>query len=332
MRRLVQELLGLADAESMRRALLAELVKVTATTIGMSHRLVIDARGQLRVVDVAVHGPLEARAQLEQLEGSSYRDLGVTPSGMLLDPVAFGRFSVIERDRISPQTHTRIWEPLDVHSSFEMNLVHDGVFLSRVSLLRVEGDAPATSSELVSLRSWPKVIVQIHIAAIARAEAPAEGEAVFVVDHDHQPSFSGGQSRHWQHGPLRQAVLRLIASLDDQDEGSEPEDGYVDGTLLHAQRLRGVEREDGFLVQVIPVTPWRVPPVLELPPVSRRVAAMAARGATAGDIAESLGRSQDTIRTHLRRAYETLGISSRTELTHIIGALGGSPKYESNRA
>lgn len=331
MRRLVQELLGLGDADSMRRALLRELMKASGVSIGLSHGLVVDPEGELRVVDVLTEG-IAGTPPLADLEGRSFSDLGASIASMLMDGVAFGRFTAVAKNLEFPPVPARLWEPLGAHSAFAMNLAHDGIFVAHISLVRTEAEPPATPADLVSLRSWPKVVEQVHLAAAARSERRSEGASTFVIDHEGHPTLSAGQPRHWQDAEMRKAILSLVETLDTQSPDAEPVDGYFEGALIRGQRLRGVEREDGYLIRVAPARPWPVPPVLELPPMSRKVAALAARGATAADIAETLGRSQDTIRTHLRRAYETLGISSRTELTQIIGQLGVPNRAGPNRS
>ena len=53
----------------------------------------------------------------------------------------------------------------------------------------------------------------------------------------------------------------------------------------------------------------------------KALVAMAARGATGNEIAARLDRSPETVRTHLKRAYTALGISSRTQLGIVVRSL-----------
>jgi DNA-binding CsgD family transcriptional regulator len=55
--------------------------------------------------------------------------------------------------------------------------------------------------------------------------------------------------------------------------------------------------------------PWSV-----LTTSERRVAGLAQRGLTNGEIADSLHISPRTVENHLTRAYSKLGVRSRTEL------------------
>jgi DNA-binding NarL/FixJ family response regulator len=70
----------------------------------------------------------------------------------------------------------------------------------------------------------------------------------------------------------------------------------------------------------------RVLPVLEgerITPRQREVAEFAAVGATVGEIAAQLGISLNTVRTHLKGVYRTLGVASRVELAYAMGHLTG---------
>jgi DNA-binding CsgD family transcriptional regulator len=59
----------------------------------------------------------------------------------------------------------------------------------------------------------------------------------------------------------------------------------------------------------------------ELSAREREVACLAAEGLTAAQIAERLIISPHTVRTHLKRIHERLGVTSRAELTrHVIDA------------
>jgi DNA-binding CsgD family transcriptional regulator len=67
-----------------------------------------------------------------------------------------------------------------------------------------------------------------------------------------------------------------------------------------------------------PVAPMILPPVLTaLSPALRRVASLAAAGATVPEIARALDRSPETVKESLAKVYERLGVSSRAELAAV---------------
>lgn len=56
-----------------------------------------------------------------------------------------------------------------------------------------------------------------------------------------------------------------------------------------------------------------------------QVARQAADGATLREIARTMDRSPDTVRSHLREVYRRLEVSSRLELARALARPGGSP-------
>jgi len=68
------------------------------------------------------------------------------------------------------------------------------------------------------------------------------------------------------------------------------------------------------LATLSPTHPVLVSPLVDLSPRQRRVAAYAAAGANAFEIAEDMGLSPHTVRDHLKVIYRTLGVSSRAAL------------------
>lgn len=78
----------------------------------------------------------------------------------------------------------------------------------------------------------------------------------------------------------------------------------------------------GTLVNFEPTRAMKLPPVLsQLTPTQLRIATLAAAGATAGEIGRLLVRSPETVREHLTRIYERLGVGSRTELVTICRSI-----------
>lgn len=61
-----------------------------------------------------------------------------------------------------------------------------------------------------------------------------------------------------------------------------------------------------------------------LSPTQLQIARRAAAGATLKEIASALGRSPETIRSHLREVYRRLAVSSRIELAEVLASRTGS--------
>ncbi|MFT4978231.1 MAG: DNA-binding CsgD family transcriptional regulator [Myxococcota bacterium] len=73
-----------------------------------------------------------------------------------------------------------------------------------------------------------------------------------------------------------------------------------------------------YLVRVEPLKSLPVPALARLTEAQLQVAIFAAAGATVGEIARTLERSENTIRSHLKSAYSKLEISSRLELAQQV--------------
>jgi DNA-binding CsgD family transcriptional regulator len=87
--------------------------------------------------------------------------------------------------------------------------------------------------------------------------------------------------------------------------------------------LRPLVGEDGprVLANLVPVTAARVPALARLSPTQATIARYAGSGATVPEIARTLDRSAETIRTHLREVYRRLGVTSRVELAWLAREL-----------
>ena len=64
---------------------------------------------------------------------------------------------------------------------------------------------------------------------------------------------------------------------------------------------------------------------LRLSPTESRLAVMIAAGHTVRDIAEATGRTEGTIRWHLKKIFRKQGISRQSDLVRLVLALDGFP-------
>ena len=72
-----------------------------------------------------------------------------------------------------------------------------------------------------------------------------------------------------------------------------------------------------WLMELGSARPFRLPPRRVLTPAQHEVASSAASGATVPEIARSLNRTADTIRSHLKEIYRRLDVASRVELARL---------------
>ena len=72
-----------------------------------------------------------------------------------------------------------------------------------------------------------------------------------------------------------------------------------------------------------PVEPGLVAATLDLSPAQSRVAVLLAEGRSVRDIAAAIGRSENTVRWHIRRIFERQGISRLAQLVELVRSLAG---------
>ena len=121
-------------------------------------------------------------------------------------------------------------------------------------------------------------------------------------------------------------VTPLHARLRKLEADSESTAGEEIRPLNAATRIVRLEGPDGvrYLVTVAPLGVAQADPSGALSPREREVAAGAVAGATAAEIARTLGSSQETVRTQLKAIYRKLDVSSRIELARALLPSQGS--------
>ncbi|MGE0807928.1 MAG: LuxR C-terminal-related transcriptional regulator, partial [Burkholderiaceae bacterium] len=81
-----------------------------------------------------------------------------------------------------------------------------------------------------------------------------------------------------------------------------------------------------LLLVIDPAAPWRgkasaIQSVFGLTPAEARVAVLVADGFTGPQTAAALGVSISTVKTHLKRCFDKIGVHSQTGLARLLGAL-----------
>lgn len=92
----------------------------------------------------------------------------------------------------------------------------------------------------------------------------------------------------------------------------------LDGGLVFTEKLEDGQGRPGWLVTAEGAQPYRLHPTALLSRAQEEVALSAVSGATVPEIARSLERQPDTIRSHLRAVYRRLGVCSRVELCRLF--------------
>ena len=160
---------------------------------------------------------------------------------------------------------------------------------------------------------------------IAREALPHQGDAApppslsaakVVVDPDGCPVAWGPNAGPWLESTRFHRRLRAVVDAASVAKRS-PLVRLVGQVMLEVTRL-SCEGGARFLVQITPGRSLPEPAVARLTPSQLQVATFAAAGATAAEIARSLDRSPETIRTHIKRVYALLGVANRVELSQVM--------------
>lgn len=298
---------GGADARSLRRAALARLVREVGADVAMFHGY---ARrrggGALLVASAVAVGDAGRVPALEAFDGFGFAELETR----LDDAAPFGAFASYVVDSV-PERVARNFRALGVHAGLGANFASGGVVVGSVYAYRLVGRPAYSDRDLrVADRSMPELAAAFEAAA-AREEVLAAHlpVALFTSEGTLRYAPEGFADIEPDVSALADAVRVFAAGGRDQ---------LVTAGALH--RLTRVQGPEGGLVCVhgCPVDPLPVHRAMTLSPARRRVAAMAADGATVPEIASALGRSQETVRTHLKHVYEVLGVGSRVELAAIV--------------
>lgn len=313
MRAIMEALRSESDPERIRSRFLADFCQDARADAAVCLGLRRDGSGRNRVVQVSAVGPEEATRHLRSLEGTPL-ELVVGDAPSLLDlPMRTGRLARFELQDIPSPFRERVWAPGSFRSGLSMNVLERGVFLANVSVFRRGDSAPFSDQELRRLRPWTEVSEALVRLADGAEQRRATGlSGAFVLDLDGHLRMVGADRAPTE---LPEALRREVVGFADSSEGER--NTVAGSALVRLVRLRG-DDEDLVLAFVEALAPFRVSALLELPPAMRQVAALTARGLSNDDIAVALDRSPNTVRSHLKKLFDALGVKTRTELVRLV--------------
>lgn len=240
--------------------------------------------GVARIVEVRTDG--SPPAELAALQGKSLKELGWRAEAMMPQHKAV-------RCALSP----------DLSASGGL-ATRDGVIEGWLGWMTTEERAPRAREQMAFQRCQS----QLHDVA-----GPMAGlsDAVILFDAEGRLLAGCDDLPPW----LALAGMRRALASRARHIGSTGTSDTVEvlgQALLRIRVMRGPRPL--YLVQVTALEPLLLSPLGRLSAAQLRVAAFAAVGATVPEIARSLGRSDNTIRTHLKSIYRRLEIASRLEL------------------
>ncbi len=144
--------------------------------------------------------------------------------------------------------------------------------------------------------------------------SPESGpQGLLVLSVTGQPLYYSSPLSEWLRTPETTSGLKRWLNRPSD----EPET-CINGLVLRRERLDYINRAWG--VQVSRGRAIYRAPESRLSPMQRKVAECVLSGQSCPEIARNLGKHLETVRSHLRSAYERLGVTSRIELVQALRA------------
>lgn len=137
---------------------------------------------------------------------------------------------------------------------------------------------------------------------------------LYLVERGKAPLASLGADIAWlQHA--REELLEALAAV-----GRRASRCHLAGAHVELVPLGQDDSPAAYVLVRHETRPMERGPMMDLTALQLDVVQLAVNGARVGEMAEHLGRSQETIRTHLHNTYRVLGIGTRAELATLHAA------------
>jgi DNA-binding CsgD family transcriptional regulator len=298
--------MDVSEAIGERRRVLRRLMERTRADAALFHRLV-RADGATRIVDVCAVGSESLVRTLERLEGE--------PASALPSDVAHAlpidAFGIQPIDAAPATVRDTWWSPSGICDVLGTNVCRDATLVGVVYLFRCGESARFTTADVGAANGilrWARA----QLESVAASDTAPKLQGSWVFDFGGRALYTP-LGANPAVGNLFAATIRAALQVDG------PTQAFVAGHAVTVERLAG-PGGGAVLLRADLVKPVVLDEIMHLTPLKRRIAAYAAQGATVAEIADVLGRSPETVRTHLKRIYEQLGVASRLELAEACRA------------
>lgn len=267
-----------------------------------------------------------------------YRTLGMTPpierqreeeipwptTDPRLPPKSWNRAFVllptVIRDRktqlLPSRLYQRVWQPCGLVDQLRMVVYHRGEHIAWIGAGRTSHEPPFSRADQRRLAPLANALADALITAHSiERKSRFEDSCDVLLDPLGRVSHTSSEGRLWIERPGISEWLKHWARAVDR---GEPIPNCPAGWLVRWSRMFGPSGTTMLLLHLERVAPVRVHPAFVLSRMQREVGALAAKGATASEIASMQGISVETVRAHLKHIYELLSLTSRVELAHVF--------------
>lgn len=299
-----------ADPAEGRARVLTALDAITRYDVGAEYRVVENEDRLLVAHDMTLIGDTWQQVRDDfvrtdfDLERHNY------------DPRALSRlanrFTLMgEAERRVP-AFDRYYRPHGLQHQLRLLAFEGGRFVGWLGLIRAKDEAPFSNADRAAVDAIAPACADTLavIASMERRQLRGVAPAELLFDAAGRLENATPGAVSWL-TPDRRARLADMVRKADRSEMVA-----IGGALFVLRRLEG--RFPRYLVHLRPAALPRRRRLLELTPRRRAIALYFASGATAKEIAETLGISSHTVRQHLKAIYRDLDVARRCELTRLV--------------
>lgn len=316
-------LLGSTDPLAIRHTwalrMMARFDAPAATIYGVQYD---SHAGRLRLTNVEFLGDERFVAVGPSLEGATFEDLAIEADWLsVLDGC-----TVMQQGDIPTGMYEALWEPFGLCSCLSYVAMKDGQLWGCFNVFRTEeqGRPFAKANIQGEERAWlSATLAMLRHTHTLLVNALPDHRGVYLFSTD-------GTARVASHpladlaDQLRGALMREV--LDFAARGAARDRVFLGGVCIELDLLTGAG-DDAIAVTLTPTLPVNVTAFNLLSRAQRIIAGYAVAGVTVEQIAEAISRSPETVRSHLKRTYDQLGIASRAELGRVYErALDWTPR------
>ena len=312
-----------ASRSEVLSALMNVLVHIGNADASGYFTIGVDGEGVPRFIDIHAAGPATIVQALKSIEGVAYTSL-LTPTESFRRAPKFGCFTAMSRANFDSELARRTWDPAGIHTALGLNAQSTrGKFLGQVTLFRAGSSHEFSSRERDLLQRFASKIEAV-LAAVFPSFGTEHRDAILLFRPDGELWMQRGHPAACDETEFRRSLEAMVARIRSGE--TTMIDAFVEEALVRACLLEG--QDAAVLVTIHQVQPMVVDRLYLLSPTCRQIIAAACQGATAVEIAKTLNRSPETIRTHMKLAYEQLGIGTRAEIVALVERSISSPSPE----
>jgi len=310
------------NAGEIRDAIVSDIMAMSGAQAGNWYTVYREPGADVLLLgENRFQGPTAVADVLRTIEGQPYMQAQFGETAEDIDFAAMTRandFEIQLATDLPAALVETFWDPGDLHCSIGFNAVVDDRYAGWVGAFRVRPNPPFEPELLARLR--PRIPTYLRLLSAARiidAARPGRG-AILVVGQGGKVAARSAGAAHWLELPGFEArVAAAAAQLNDS--GGSTQNLTIGTTSLRLFRLHGGD-EPAFAVLVTPGEEMDSARLLSLSKRQREVVSAATKSVTVAEIGEQLGLSPETVKSHIKAVYDVFGISSRAELSRIVGS------------